>query len=241
MAALLIAYVAVVLLVDTLATLRVTIPFDWSWLDWKPRDVAALLQPVLPDGLAKWLSAPRNNQFDLFKLFFWFLLPVAFSIRWMDWGAWGVRRWKKWDWGLLAFAAVAGMAAMFLIPWLPGVKDYYRAAGDISASQKAELFVAYNAWSASWLPGWEFLHRYVLLAALAVWFPRGTRGWIIVPLLVAGSEAAYHLVKPWPEMLAMFGFGVAATAWAYQRSNFLLPLLAHWCIEIALVLFLISA
>lgn len=244
-ACMLIGYVVLVLLIDTLATQRVHWPFDWNaWFSWKPRDLAGWMSAVMPDAtitrrMLDFMQSPHGNQFDLFKLTSWFVIPVLISLRWMDWGAWGLGRWKGRDWALLAFAGVAGLGAMFLIPYLPGVRDYYRAAGDITTAQKYAVFYGYNAWTASWLPGWEFLHRYILLAALAVFFPRGTKGWFVVPLLVASSEMIYHLVKPWPEAVAMFGFGFLATAWAYQRSNFLLPLLAHWMIEISLVIFLL--
>jgi hypothetical protein len=243
-AGLLIAYVVAVLLVDTLATQHVKWPFAWDVFIWKPRTIAPALAAMLPDAawthhFIAFIQSPRASNFDLFKVTFWFVVPVLFTLPWMDWAAVGTRRWKGRDWALLAFAAVAGMGAMFLIPHLPGVSDYYQAPKGITSSQKLSLFLGYNAWTASWLPGWEFLHRYVLLAALAVFFPRGTKGWFMVPLVVATSEMAYHLVKPWPETLAMFGFGFLATAWAYQRSNMLLPFIAHWMIELSLVLFLV--
>lgn len=244
MAALLVAYVIAVLLVDTLATQHVEWPFAWDMFIWKPRTVAPFLASVLPqtEGARRFLAfiaSARADNFDLFKLTFWFVVPLLFSLRWMNWGAWGLGRWKKRDWALLGFAAIAGFGAMFLIPHLPGVSTYYKPPQGMTSDQKQALFLGYNLWTATWLPGWEFLHRYVLLAALAVFLPRGGRGWLVVPLLVAGSEMAYHLVKPWPETLAMFGFGFLATAWAYQRANMLLPLIAHWMIEVSLVLFYI--
>ncbi len=241
-AALLILYVVVVLGVDTLAAKNVTWIIAWGeWFRWTPATLAGLLGGVLPRSLVELLLSPRVNQIDLFKLIMWFIVPVLLSWRWMDWGAWAWGRWRAMDWGLLLLAAVGGTVAVFLIPYIPGVRELYQSAPNLTVEQKLVIFFSYNLWCLSWLPGWEFLHRYVLLAALGKFFPRGGWGWLVVPLLIATSEAAYHLVKPWPEMLAMFGFGFVASVWSYQRSNWLLPLLAHWLIELALVIFLLAA
>jgi hypothetical protein len=244
-AALLIAYVAFVLTADTLATLRVAWPFAWAdWFAWRPKHLAPYLLPLVPGesldrAVAGFLLSPRTNQLDLFKLTIWFLVPVLVSWRFMDWGAWGWNRWRGRDWALLALAGIGGVVAVMLIPYIPGVSELYRPATRLSTGQKVLVVAGYHLWCLSWLPGWEFLHRYVLLAALGKFFPRHGWGWLVVPLLIASSEAAYHLVKPWPETLAMFGFGMAASLWAYQRGNFLLPFLAHYLIELALVLFIV--
>lgn len=244
-AALMIAYVAFVLTADTLATLRVQVPFVWSdWFHWRPKHLTPWVTWLLPgqaldQAAAAFLAWPRTNQFDLFKFVTWFVLPVALLWRWMDWDAWGMFRWRGRDLALLLLALVGGVVAVALIPHIPGVREYYVPPKAISLEQKLWLVAGYNFWCVSWLLGWEFLHRYVLLAALSRFLPRGGWGWLVVPLLIAGSEAAYHLVKPLPETLAMFGFGFAASLWAYQRGNWLLPLIAHWMIEMALVLFLV--
>lgn len=240
-ALLLVGYVAAVLTADTLATLGVVFLLDWrAWFDWRPSDLAAALGAVLPRTVFEFLASPKANQFDLFKFTMWFLVPVAFSLWRMDWKAWGWGRWRWTDWLLLLLALIGGIAAVMVIPYVPALSQLYQAPQNLTVEQKLLLVFSYNLWCLSWLPGWEFLHRYVLLAALGKFLPRGGWGWLIVPLLIASSEAAYHLVKPWPETLGMFAFGFLASLWAYQRSNWLLPLIAHWFIEMALIIFLVS-
>lgn len=238
-AALVVAYVAAVLSVDTLATKGVQFGIDWRSFDWRPSDIAAALNTALPRFLFELLASPRANNFDLFKFTLWFVVPFLLCVWRMDWKAWGWGRWRWTDWLLLLLALVGGIAAVMIIPYVPALSQLYQYQTNLTVQQKLNAVLNYNLWCLSWLVGWEFLHRYLLLAALGKFLPRGGWGWLIVPLLIASSEAAYHLVKPWPEMLGMFAFGFLASLWAYQRSNWLLPLVAHWFIEMSLIIFLV--
>jgi membrane protease YdiL (CAAX protease family) len=123
---------------------------------------------------------------------------------------------------------------MFVIPLLPGLRDYYPSAGSISGQEKLLFFLTYMIWTASWLPGWEFLHRYVLVQAMenrwAGW------GWVIVPI----SEGLYHLTKsPW-ECAGMILFSMLATYHTVKRGNMVVAFLVHLVIEMALPLFMIA-
>jgi membrane protease YdiL (CAAX protease family) len=91
------------------------------------------------------------------------------------------------------------------------------------------------AWNASWLIGWEFMHRYMLLGAAQKAAPHW--GWLLVPL----SETLYHLQKPPIEMLGMLALSVVLTLWCMKRGNWLLGFLVHLIIEVELLIFLMIA
>ena len=226
------AYVALVLLIDTLAALAVPWPFDWSLLRWTPATLLSRSPELgLPEALLPWLSMWPLRNFDFFKFLFWFLLPFAACLARMDWQALGTARWKKWDGLILAGLAIAGLAAVFLIPFIPSLSRVYQGLG--GGSEKWAVFVLQSFWVLSWLLGWEFLHRYVLLRHAAAQWPR--YGWLLVPL----SEGLYHLAKPGIETLGMVVLSIILTRWALRRGNILLPFLVHLLIEIELILFLL--
>ncbi len=206
-----VAYVIVVLGVDTLAALGLDWPLRWSWFQWQGR-----------------------NGFDLFKFIFWFVVPFLCCVPRMDWDWFGIKRWKRIDAILLALLVACCVGAVLLVPYLPGVRDYYRQfGGALSAAQKWNFFIFHLVWTFSWLIGWEFLHRYALLRRADAAWPRF--GWLLVPL----SETLYHLQKPPIEAAGMALFALVATAWTRNRRNMLAPFIAHLAIEIALGLFLL--
>lgn len=226
------AYVALVLAVDTLAVSRVRTPIDWSMFQWFYGDAVMALSRATGRDLdalkVVWLA-----RFDFFKFFFWFLLPFLCCLPRMDWGWWSPRRWKRVDLNLFGVLALCGVAAVLIIPWIPALRATYASLAGIPFEQKWIAFRGQTVWVVSWLVGWEFLHRYVLLRAALRLHPRF--GWVIVPL----SETLYHLQKPVLEALGMAVFSTILTLWAMRRQNILLPLLAHLFIEIALILFLL--
>ncbi len=228
-------YLLLVLGVDSLAALHVQWPFPWRIFHWWPytlyqagRDWLSLPAPCI-----NWLKSWPIQQFDLFKSLFWFLIPFAFSIRHMDWGYLGVKRWKKLDITLLLVLSVAGLLAVLLIPYVSALNETYPGKSFLSDSAKAREFIVNGLWVMSWLLGWEFLHRYVLLRQADARWPRF--GWLLVPL----SEGLYHLQKPGIEALGMVALSLILTYWARKRHNALLPFLVHLCIEFELILFLL--
>jgi len=235
LAGVVIAYVAVVLAVDTLAAGRAAWPFDWTVFRWSPGRVypaAHGLQELLglPDVLTAWIRAPLLYRFDYFKFVWWFLAPLLFCLPKMDWGYLGVTRWKRRDLALLAGLAVAGAAVMLAIPHVETLRRVYPSLSHLDASAKWNVVSTQVIWAFSWLLGWEFLHRYVLLRRVAAAWPRF--GWLLVPL----SEGAYHLQKPLIEAAGMVLLSMALTQWAVKRRNALLPFIVHLCVEIALPL-----
>jgi membrane protease YdiL (CAAX protease family) len=55
-------------------------------------------------------------------------------------------------------------------------------------------------------------------------------------MLVPLAEGGYHLLKPWPETLAMVAFSVVMTQYALRRKNLVIPFLAHLAVELFLIL-----
>lgn len=237
-AALVVAYVAAVLLVDTLAFTRsATWPIFWAMFQWDAIDAHWFFTKVLrlPEVLTGWMVTwDLFQRVDFFKLLFWLIIPVLFSVWRLDWAFWGWRRVKKLERYLLLAAPVVAVGVMFAIPYLPGVRDLYQQVPPTSLTRKIETAISYNLYVFSWLLGWEFLHRYVLLRAASVLFPKW--GW----LLVVVSETAYHLVKPPLECAAMAVFSVCMTQYAMRRKNGTFPFLVHFIIENALLVFLLA-
>ncbi|MDX9975127.1 MAG: hypothetical protein RBU21_19225 [FCB group bacterium] len=200
---LLLAYTAVVHTVDT---------FGVEWVH---------------DALGGWYW----RGFDPFKFGAWFLAPFLFLLVLgrIDWGYFGVRRWKKADLWLLGALVGAGLIAVLTILVVPSLREWYPSLGHMSSSRKWEFAIGRLVWTFSWIVGWEFLHRYALLTQLGRVWPRF--GWLAIPLI----EGVYHLQKDPLEMLGMVALSLVLTRWALVRKNTLLPFLAHLAIEVELL------
>ncbi|HPO14687.1 MAG TPA: hypothetical protein PLI09_14700 [Candidatus Hydrogenedentes bacterium] len=229
-----IAYVAAVLALDTLAVMGVNKPIHWSMFSWHPASVYNFATDHgVPSALVSWMKLILLRQFDVFKFVMWFLVPFLFSLWWMDWGALGFRRWKKVDLYLLLGLAALGMAAMILIPLVPSLSATYGGLAHLSSGKKWGTLILQIVWIISWLPGWEFMHRYVLLRKVSVQWPQF--GWILVPVF----EGVYHLQKPLLEALGMAAISIILTQWTLRRRNVMLPFIVHLIIEIELLVFLL--
>lgn len=201
-------YVAIVLGVDMLASHAIRLGIDWRVFCW------------------------YVHSFDLFKFMAWFMIPFLFSLRGMDWGYFGVKRWRRVDVLILAGMAVLGLLAVLIIPLFPSLRAVYQSSASLPWAARWMVAGQSLVWTLSWLMGWEFLHRYVLLRQVSARWPRF--GWLIVPL----SEGLYHLQKPPLEALGMVVFSLILTPWALRRKNMLLPFLVHFFIEASLIIFL---
>lgn len=233
-----IAYVAVVLAVDTLASQDVVWLIDWQQLDFKPAQMYSWLAQYLPPALMESLAWLRNGdlqRFEVFKFLFWFLVPLLFCLPRLDlkWFGWG--RWQTTDLVLLLALALAGMLAMLLIPEVPSLRQRYPGMSLLPLDYKIDYLISKLFWVLSWLLGWELMHRYVMLRASQRLWPAW--GWLLVPL----SEGLYHLQKPLLEAGGMVLLSLILTQWALRRQNLLLPFLVHLIIEIELLLFLLFA
>lgn len=229
-------YVASVLLVDTLAAQDVEYLMVWQELHWQLQDMHRALWPQLKAwGVSlsslSWMLVPAGQSFDLFKFCFWLLLPLLCCLPWLDGGWLGAGRMEARDWlGLLVIAAL-GAVVMQLIPWVPELRQQYPGLSFLPAGVKQEYLIAQLLWLASWLLGWEFLHRYLLLRAGLSLSARW--GWLLVPVV----EGLYHLQKPMLEMLGMVALSVVLTQWTVRRRTLLPALLAHLLIELELLLY----
>jgi hypothetical protein len=224
-----IVYIVLVLAVDTLAVHGVRWPFDWSSFQWRIVSPWHWFGFIPPD----WVRSPLLSRLDVFKLLFWFVIPLLVSLRTMDWRWISPRGWKRNDWLLLGVMLILGGIAVGSIPFIPALKSAYPGLSGTNASSNHVYFIAYLLWIASWLPGWEFMHRYFLLRPVMQRFPRFI--WLIVPL----SETIYHLQKSWLEAVGMMVFSLLLTWWTMKRRNMLLPFVAHLYIEILLAFALV--
>lgn len=202
---LILAYVALVLGVDALAYLEAAWPFEWKIFRWVWGDV------------------------EIFKLLFWLFIPLAFCWKHFDRGWYGFARWRTADVILLITLCGLGGLLLLTVPLFPELRDGYTGVSELSPSVKREFLVGITVWSLTWLPGWEFLLRYVLLRAVSAQWPRF--GWWLVPL----AEGLYHLQKAWPEVIVAVLFSIVLSYWALKRRNGLLPFIAHLIIEIELI------
>ena len=215
-------YVAVVLFVDTMAANRVFWSLDFGFtdlsVDW---------------SRFSWRADGALAQFDYFKFLFWFVIPFALCFWEMDWGSFGFARWTRGDVYLLLGMAALGLLCVLAILLFPQLREYYPSAGSWSWHNKSRMLMRMTLWNISWLPGWEFMHRYFLLRPFSERWPRA--GWLVVPL----AEGLYHLQKDPLEMAAMVVASIIFTQWTMRRKNLMLPFLVHGTIEAGLSAFLI--
>lgn len=174
-----------------------------------------------------------GNGFDMCQFLLWLVIPLALTRGRLDWGCFGFRRWRPYDWLILAVLVVGGALCVAAVHWIPSLRGVYPTLRHLPSVVKRAYLFSTLTWTASWLIGWEFLHRYLLLRHMAARWPR--YGWLAVPIV----EGVYHLQKPLPEACAMTIFSLLATPWALQRRNVLLPFLAHLAVEIELLAFML--
>lgn len=218
-----IVYAALVLGIDALAVAGVSFPIDWSVFQWRPASLWRALSLAPPE----WTTALRS--FDLYKSLLWFAVPFCLCLRGMDWRWFSPRGWKRLDWGLLGILMLLGSVAVFSVRYIPSLREVYPGMSHLPAELRRSYAVVHMVWVLSWLPGWEFLHRYFLLRPLTDRFPR--YGWLLIPVF----EGVYHLQKPLIEAGGMVLFSLVLTGWSVRRRNLLLPFLAHLYIEILLI------
>lgn len=151
----------------------------------------------------------------------------------MDWRWLGARRWSRWDTVMVALLSLAGLLAVLSVAVWPELRKAYPSLAASGWSEKGGLFAGGLLWIVSWLPGWEFLHRYVLLREASAIWPR--RGWLLVPL----SEFLYHLQKAVPEAVGMLLLSILLTRWTLSRRNQLPAFVIHALIETSLLVFLL--
>ncbi len=222
------AYVASVLVYDAMAANNANQTINWAVFEWRLSDLQGIFQYVLPAFPSGWLGAAVFREFDLFKLVMWLLIPLLWSLWGMEWGMFSTRRVQTKDWYILAGMAFIGLVAVIATQFIPSLYELYGSHAFPNGGRFSFL-VMKLLWVVSWLPAWEFLHRYFLLRRFSTDFPRF--GWLVVPL----SEGLYHLQKPLLETGGMVVFSLAMTWYVLRRRNLVVPFLAHLFIEVALI------
>lgn len=214
-AALALGYVLAVHGIDTLATRRSHWLIEWGDLQWY------------------WAG-----NFDAYKFMAWFVVPLMLCAWWLDSSYFTVAGWKRAEWGALAVAILGGILLMAALPNIPGVGDYYQGWGHLAPQNRRAQALGSLLWTLSWLPGWEFIHRYFLLRPLRAASNRA--GTLLVLAVVPLIEGGYHVLqqKPALECAGMATLSVLMCGYVLSRRNVLLPFLVHFIIEIELVAFL---
>ncbi|MBF0297600.1 MAG: hypothetical protein HQK51_02705 [Oligoflexia bacterium] len=215
MTTLMISYAITAIIVDTLATNGKIFIINWSTFYWK-----------------------LNCGFEVSTFLLWTIIPftlmlIVDSPRSFDWQLFTCSRWKKIDLLILFIIFLFGVFAILSIKFIPVLRNYYTSRANLDSPAKLEYAINTIIWTLSWLIGWEFLHRVYLFKYLHILF--GKLGICLIPIL----EFTYHLIKSLPEAFAMLIFSIAVTYWCYVRKNALLPFLAHFFIEITLLLFVL--
>jgi hypothetical protein len=176
--------------------------------------------------LDSYLSGPTIYGADLYKLVAWLLIPLGITIRNIDWSFFTIKPWRRSDYRLLIVAFLLQGVIVRSIFLFPGIDS------NLPRVRGANIGMLIS-WELSWLLGWEFLLRYVLLREL----DKIGRRWplVVIPLL----EVLYHL--SWTTAVMPVGVGIYSiilTAWARSRQNCLLPFLTHVSLELELLLLL---
>ena len=204
-------YAILALAVDSLSTNHAYWLIDWSRFYWR-----------------------LKSGFEMSTAILWLGIPVMLMCRDIDIRVFSFARWKKIDACLLIALMLLGACGVYLIKFIPVLNQYYQPQAHLGTAMKWSYATGYLIWLASWLIGWEFLHRVFLMQYLQAVL--GTFG----PCLIPAFEFLFHLQKSLPEALGMLLLSIVLTYWSYKRKNVLLPFLAHLSIELTLLAYLIT-
>lgn len=200
-------YVLIVLVLDLLVW---NLP-DFSFLDWK-----------------------LESGFDAFKFVFWFIIPSLIVLKANKFKFFLPSKINRVDLGVLIGVIAIGLIAIFTIPHIEVLKNYYVVKVKLSDSQRFEFLQRNALWILSWAIGWEVLFRSFLFNSIdqsnqkmALW---------LFPLI----EGLYHFQKPFPEIIGMVFFSFFLTYWTLKRSHVIYAIVFHLIIEFELIFFLLS-
>ncbi|MEK7795484.1 MAG: hypothetical protein AAB353_13185 [Candidatus Hydrogenedentota bacterium] len=178
------------------------------------------------------------GSFDAYKFVAWLIVPLALCARRLDVSYFSFTRWKRPEWAVLGVAVLGGILLMAALPNIPGVGDYYHGWGHLSPHDRRAQALGSLLWTLSWLPGWEFIHRYFLLRPLRAASNRA--GIVLVLIVIPIVEGGYHIFqqKPALECAGMAALSALMCGYVLARRNVLLPFLVHFIIEVELVAYL---
>lgn len=203
-------YASFALIIDSISTAQLDWIIDWGIFHWK-----------------------LENGFEVSTFILWFVIPFIFSVKSMDWGYFGISRLKKNDIYFVLCLSVIGIMGVLCIKIFPSLREYYPNIIFPDSSAKIDWALNVIIWNISWLTGWEFLHRYVLLTRFEKAYPN--RGWFGVCLI----EFIFHFQKAFLEAIGMLIFSIFVTRWAVKRKNVLIPFVLHMLIELFLIILIL--
>jgi hypothetical protein len=229
LAVLIIIYTIAVFIIDLLATFDIHFIFNWGILNI---DLSHLLNkiPVFKNSLFSFLFI----EFDLRKFFLWLILPIIIFNKAVDFYWFSFKSWEKKDFFILLVLTLLCVSSLIFVILSPTLSSYYSGLKELPSKQKVIIFFQQILWIISWLPGWEFLNRHLLLRACRRLHKKYT--WFLVPIV----ETAYHIPKPFLEMLGMSIFSLFACLWTLRKKNNLMAFLCHLFIELGLVILLLN-
>lgn len=185
------------------------------------------LPAVVRETLVQLHLVTSPSGFDWYKFVTWFLIPVlaTFPVERRV----GVHlRITKYEAVALGVVVALSCAAMGIVVTSAELSAQYLGSAMGNWGQRLSIAERQLIWTLSWLPGYEFLVRRILLSRAEPW-----RSGAVV--LVALVEFVYHLQKPMLEAVAVLFFSAALSVWARKRRGSLWPPLAHLCVELVLI------
>lgn len=226
---LIILYTISFLAIDFLISIDAKIFSNLTFLKMPPTEIFYGLVENEHSSYLKYFS-----NFDTLKFLTWLILPLCLFHKKVDSKWFTIKNLSKLDlWLTIAFSIVCILSLGGIII-LPSLSSYYPGMGHLPLGIRLTFFIQQIFWLISWLPGWEFLNRHLLLRASEDLCK--DKGWIIVPIV----ETLYHLSKPLPEIFGMLIFSILATLYTQRRKNNIPPFLCHLIIELGLVTLLVS-
>lgn len=225
---LIVIYSICVLSIDLLITFNANLLFSWGILNFSLSDVLLKI-PIFR-------NYPIINifeNFDLYKFIFWLVLPFFLFNKFIDFKWLSFKYWQKHDYIVFFLFCILCLSSLIFVILSPTLRMYYPSIGMIPYKQKVFFFFQQFFWIISWLPGWEFLNRHLLLRACRQ--ISNEYGWFFVPIV----ETLYHIYKAMLEILGMFIFSLIACMWSLKKENNLMALMCHFIIEVGLIFLLL--
>lgn len=165
--------------------------------------------------------------FDWYKFVTWFLVPAIATFP-AERRVGVTLRMTQREGVALGVVVLLSCAAMGVVVLSPELAAQYLGSATGNWGQRSSIAQRQLIWTLSWLPGYEFLVRRLLLSRAEHWR-------LGAVLLVALVEFAYHLQKPLLEAVAVLFFSAALSVWARERRGSLWPSLSHLCVELVLI------
>jgi membrane protease YdiL (CAAX protease family) len=176
-----------------------------------------------------------ENGFDTRKFLLWLVFPLTYFIAMKPKGEIqaSFAQIKKKDWLIICSISILAVGAMFIIPYIDVLSQYYVDRSHVSNDHKI-AFLKFNLfWIFSWALGWEFLIRFLWMNSFETSKRKFCYG--LIPLI----EILYHYNKPWPEIIGVGALSLVLVHWTIKRKNMLPAMIAHIIIELILVIYLL--